>query len=120
VSAAYDPFERLLRLSQILSEQSMDGRAAGIEPPHVRDARAQRIRQLTVELQHGGIESDEVDAVTMRLLLNDFAAVLPAFRQMTREAEAHLSTAAGPIKNVRRELHRQEKLKLKRDTRSAG
>jgi hypothetical protein len=120
VSAARDPFERLLRLRQILSEQSIDGRAAEIEPPHAREARAQRIRRLTVELQRDGIESDEVDAVTMRLLLNDYAASLPAFREMTRQAEAHLSAASGPLKEVRRELQRHEKLRLKRKARSAG
>lgn len=120
MSAADDPLERLLRLSQILSEQSIDGRTAQIEPPHAREARTQRIRRLTVELQHDGIDSDEVDAVTMRLLLNDYAATLPAFREITRQAEAHLTTASGPIKEVRREIHRQEKLKLKHQAQSAG
>jgi hypothetical protein len=119
VSPSHQPFERLLRLSQILTDHSIDVRSAGSEPPHVRETRAQRIRQLTVELQHDGIESDEVDAVAMRLLLNDYAAVLPAYREMTRQAEVHLSAAAGPVKEVRRDLHRHEKLKLKRKARSA-
>jgi hypothetical protein len=120
VSAAREPFERLIRLGQILSRESVNGRgSADAHPLRPPEFQIERIRLLTGEL-HLGSDSDEVDAVTMRVLLNDYAATLTAFREMARQAASHLTAASDPIKEARRYLKRQDKQKRKRDEESAS
>jgi hypothetical protein len=121
VTDAREPFERLIRLRQILSLHAINGSgSADVEPRRARERHTERIRQLTLELQHGGIDCDEVDAVAMRLLLNEYAATLTTFRDMARQAESHMAAASGPVKEARRYLKRQEKRKRKREAGSAG
>ena len=121
MTAAREPFERLLRLGQILSQESVNGRgSADADPLRPPELQIERLRLLTLELQQDGSDNDEVDAVTMRVLLNDYSATLAAFREMAREAGSHLTAASGPIKEARRFLKRLEKRKRKQEAESAA
>jgi hypothetical protein len=120
VTAAREPFERLIRLGQILSRETFNGRgSADADPLRPPEFQTERIRLLTRELRDG-TNNDEVDAVAMRVLLNDYAATLAAFREMTRQATSYMSAASGPVKEARRYLKRQDKQKRKRDEESAS
>lgn len=115
MNAAHDPFQRLLRLEQILTQPVALGTGTIADPSRTREEQAQRLRQLTGELQRGGgLDNDEVDALAMRLLLNDYAALVTGLRAMARQAETHIIAAYGPITETRRRFDQQEKLRLKR------
>ncbi|HET9385953.1 MAG TPA: hypothetical protein VFO67_12455 [Gemmatimonadales bacterium] len=119
MSAAREPSERLLRLGQILSQQTIDGRdTADADPLRTRELQTERIRLLTLELQHGSIHHDQIDAVAMRLLLNDCAAAVAALRNIARQAESLLTAASGSVKEAQRYLKRQEKWRRKQEARS--
>jgi hypothetical protein len=121
VSDPREPSERLLRLGQILSQQMSNGRGSDdVNPSRTSELQTERIRLLTLELQHDGTHNDHVEAVTMRVLLNDYAAALSGFREMARQAESHLTAALGSIRDARRYVKRQEKRKRTQKTRLAS
>jgi hypothetical protein len=107
--------ERLRRLEQILSASS----AAPVSAVDERDAATghmeslplERIRQLSALVDQQRAEADEVDAVVMRLLLNDYTAAVGHLRAVTRDAGSRLEAAAGPVADLRRFLWRDEKLR---------
>ena len=107
--------QRLRRLEQILSGSSaapvaaVDERDAATR--HMESLPLERIRQLTELVDQRSTEADEVDAVAMRLLLNDYAAAVGHLRAVTRDAGSRLDAAAGPVADVRRFLWRDEKLR---------
>jgi len=80
---------------------------------HMSNVRLDQIADLTIELQRRGDEAiDEVDAVEMRLLLNEYTASTTHLRAVTRIAKAGIATAAAHVRGVRtiieRELQRQK------------
>ncbi len=114
--SARTPTERLQRLEQILSSSkpaltltTLDARDAATN--HLQAAPLERMRQLTVELQSrsdGG--QDEVDALAMRLLLNDYATAVAHLRAIARDAGERIDAAATPLNESRRAIWRAEKI----------
>lgn len=87
------------------------------DPAHVLLDRApiERVRQVTSELQHRGAgDDDDVDAVTARLLLNDYAAAVTHLRAVVLFAEQRFEAATHLIEEARRLARRQQKLERKR------
>jgi len=83
-------------------------------------AQAQRILQLTTELQNrADVDADEIDAVTMRLLLNDYVALVTDLRAIVQRAEAHTHAAAGALKAVKHRIDQDQKLRLRRAAKSS-
>ena len=114
--SARTPTERLQRLEQILSSSrpaltltTLDARDAATN--HLQAAPLERMRQLTVELQSRSDSGlDEVDALGMRLLLNDYATAVAHLRAVARDAGERIDAAATPLNESRRAIWRAEKL----------
>ena len=119
MSTARDAFQRLARLEQILTHTVAVGGDPDADRGRTREKQAQRIRQLTAELQHTVGDNDELDAITMRLLLNDYSSLVESLRAMMRLAETSLLSTAGSLRETRRRFDQQEKLRLKRAARAA-
>jgi hypothetical protein len=117
---AHDRYERLAKLEQILAQPIAIGGGATHDPAQTREEQAQRLRQLTGELQRGGADTDEIDALAMRLLLNDYVALVTSLRAIARQAETHVIGAYGSITETRRRFDQQEKLRLKRAGRTSA
>jgi hypothetical protein len=106
----------LQRLEQILAESNAtltatrDGTADPADV-HLASVPLERIRRTTSELQLGsGIDIDDVDAVTMRLLLNDYTTAVAHLRAVARLTEQHITAATAPIQETRLLVQRQQKL----------
>jgi hypothetical protein len=107
------PTARLQQLEQILAHgesavsSSKEADAAAV---HLDSVPLDRIRHLTDELV-GDLreEPDTIDAVAMRLLLNEYVAAVGHLRAVTRTAAARVDGAAAPMKAARRILHRLTK-----------
>jgi len=68
---------------------------------------AERLAGVTEELRRRtGAEVDEIDALAMRLLLNDYTAAVARLRAVIRATEQRLSAAAPEIKGAMRVLGR--------------
>src|SRR5262245_42416584 len=121
MSAREDAARRLLDLERILSQSKTQATSAGDADPvtlHLADVPTERIRRFTAELQNAGQGDDEVAAVTMRLLLNDYASAVAHLRAVARLAVTRIDTATAPIRECQKFLRREDKLDLKRAARS--
>jgi hypothetical protein len=110
---------RLTRLDRILSlSQPPVARAAADTDPqqvHLASVPLERIQALTVELQErSAAETDEVDAVTMRLLLNDYKVAVGHLRAVANNVDARLRSAAQEIHDKRKAVRREEEMAMKR------
>ncbi len=79
----------------------------------MRSVPIDRIAHLTMELQQrSGADVDAVDALAIRLLLNDYTTSTTHLRAVTRTAGQRMVTASSRLKDVRavveRELQREE------------
>ena len=114
--SARTPAERLQRIEQILASSTPALTLAPLDPRdaatnHLQAAPLERMRQLTVELQARSDEGeDEVDALAMRLLLNDYATAVAHLRAVARDAGDRIEAAAAPLVEARRAIWRAEKL----------
>jgi predicted nucleotidyltransferase len=113
VASSSDTATRLVRLEQILAqttsatENRSDVHAADV---HLSSVPAERIRRLTAELADDAArEHDPVDAVVMRLLLNEYATAVGHLRAVARMAATRIDGAAVPMREARRALHRHTK-----------
>lgn len=103
---------RLKRLEQILAHArngaslSGDFEAAAV---HLDSVPLDRIRKLTDELSRETPELDTIEAVTIRLLLNEYTAAVGHLRAVARMAAARVDGATKPMKDARRALHRLTK-----------
>ena len=84
---------------------------------HMRSVMVDRIAHLTMELQRrGDAVIDAVDALEMRLLLNDYTASTTHLRAVTRIAKEGMATASSQLRGVRktieRDLKREEESRL--------
>jgi hypothetical protein len=107
--------QRLLRLEEILAHSKFSGVAVDGTTDrvkwHLDSVPLERIRQLTAELDaRNGSVSDEIDAVAMRVLLNDYITAVQHLRSVARAAEAQLEAASAPLTDVRRFVWRELKL----------
>ena len=88
--------DRLQRLSKILNDASPS-------------PRFDRIQRLTRELDdRSGLEPDELDGVTLRLLLDEYANALAHFRAVARDCEGKVTDVRAALKDVRRFVPPQE------------
>lgn len=111
-------YQRLLKIEQLLTQTIALGGGNSADPAPAREALAQRVRLLSGELKHSdGGEPDEFDAITMRLLLNDYVLLVSTLRTLAREAETKVLTAGRLFKESRKRFEQQEKLKLRREAR---
>lgn len=115
VSATRGSSQRLRRLEQILADvkTSRPLVGAGAEDAatlHLESVPLERIRQLS-ELLQAPDADDDVDRVTMRLLLNDYATAVAHLRAVSGDAAQRLDSATEPVNEVRRFLWREEKRK---------
>jgi hypothetical protein len=74
---------------------------------HMRSVVLDRIAHLTMELQRrGDAVIDAVDALEMRLLLNDYTASTTHLRAVTRIAKEGIATASSQLRGVRKTIER--------------
>ena len=74
---------------------------------HMRSVMLDRIAHLTMELQRRGDAAiDAVDALEMRLLLNDYTVSTTHLRAVTRIAKEGIATASSQLKGVRKTIER--------------
>jgi hypothetical protein len=112
-NVAHDERQRLLRLERILTES---GRTEHSSDPREHQVATERIRQLTSELRRDVVgDNDEVDAVMVRLLLNDYVATVARLRGVARDAENRILVASRQLKEARLRFEQGRKLRLKRD-----
>ena len=77
---------------------------------HMRSVMLDRIAHLTMELQRrGDAVIDAVDALEMRLLLNDYTASTTHLRAVTRIAKEGMATASSQLRGVRKTIERDLK-----------
>jgi len=118
LSTAHDVYQRLLKIEQLLTQTIALGGGNSADASPAREALAQRVRLLSGELkQSDGREPDEFDAITMRLLLNDYVLLVSTLRTLAREAETKVLSAGRLFKESRKRFEQQEKLKLRREAR---
>lgn len=111
VSSSSDTAPRLARLEQILAQTTSvsrtDVHAADV---HLSSVPAERIRRLTAELaDESARHPDEVDALIIRLLLNEYVTAVGHLRAVARMAAARVDGAGLPMREARRALHRHTK-----------
>jgi hypothetical protein len=119
VSTISQPPPRLTRLLQILTQSRPVSAQSGPESPdaadvHLASVPLERIGQITRELENrAGEETDEIDALAMRLLLNDYVIAVAHLRAVARLAEQCVDAAWTPVDDarslVRRHLKREHK-----------
>ena len=77
----------------------------------MRSVPIDRIAHLTMELQQrGNAVVDVVDALAMRLLLNDYTVATTHLRSVTRIAGQRMATASSALKDVRALVERELQL----------
>lgn len=114
----HDLSRRLQRLEAFVAARPPQGAATSTDSSdlaewHMRSVMLDRIARLTMELQRrGDAEIDVVDALEMRLLLNDYTASTTHLRAVTRIAKQGIADASSHLRGVRtiieRELRRAE------------
>ena len=116
MSAADDLAERLLELDRILSHERAASFSGEGDPVsmHLDAVPSERIRELTSLLQRrAATGNDEIDAVAMRLLLNDYTAAVGHLRAVARLAATRIDDAAAPVREaqlfMKRDLRREER-----------
>jgi len=113
------PSSRLARLDRILSASAapVAARTTDTDPDqvHLASVPLERIQALTLELQERSAHvTDEIDAITMRLLLNDFKAAVAHLRAVSNSVDTRLYTAGRDIHESRKVVRREEEMMAKR------
>ena len=104
------------RLAHIIAESKMPFAAqavgnAGPADAHLAGVPLERIRRITSELQQRtGADIDDIDEVTMSLLLNDYRTAVAHLRAVARLAEQGVTAAAASIQEARLFIEGQLKL----------
>lgn len=107
----YDPSVRLRQLEEILAQarpaSHVDGQETNLVALNLSRVPMERIRQMTGLLeQRLNDEIDAVDAVALRVLVNDFTAAVGQLRAVTRLTGEQLAGIAGAIKEAQRLVQR--------------
>lgn len=110
-----DTSTRLAHIEEILA-QTASGAAAAISTGdatavHLNSVPVDRIRRLTADLLHTtpADQPDVIDAVVMRLLLDEFATAVTHLRAVAYTTASRVDAAAAPLREARRTVHRWEK-----------
>jgi hypothetical protein len=124
MSGGLSSSERLQRLEQILTGSKLPrGGGAGDDRDAVsrqlETVPLERIQRLTAELLESRDRNDDIDAVTLRLLLNDYAAAVANLRVFVRQVAERVDAAADPLREARRFMWREVK-RQERGTYRAG
>ena len=103
----YDPSVRLRQIEEILAQvrpaSHVDGRETNLAALNLSRVPVERIRQMTGVLeQRLNHEIDAVDAVALRMLVNDFAAAVAQLRAVTRLTGEQLTEIAGVVQEAQR------------------
>ena len=122
MSAPDDSSARLLELDRVLSRErtaSFSGEGNPVSL-HLGAVPAERIRELTALLgRTADRDNDEIDAIAMQLLLNDYSSAVGHLRAVARLAATRIDDAAVPVREaqlfMKRDLRREERLELKRE-----
>jgi hypothetical protein len=113
MNPAEEPSQRLERLAQIIAESSLPVATSEVTNPvdaHIESVPLERIRRLTSELTPGTASAiDEIDGLTMRLLLNEYSVAVAHLREATRLSVHRIAAAAVPIQETRRRVREQLK-----------
>jgi hypothetical protein len=113
MNTAAEPSQRLQRLARILAESGLSIATSEVTDPvdaHIESLPLERIRRLTSELTpRAAAAIDEIDGLTMRLLLNEYSVAVAHLREVTRLAEERIAAAAVPIQETRRHVRDQLK-----------
>jgi hypothetical protein len=122
VSAADDLSGRLRELDRILSHEGSTSFSSEGDPVslHLGAVPSERIRELTSLLERmAATDSDEIDAVAMRLLLNDYTSAVGHLRAVARSAATRIDGAATPVREallfMKRDQRREERIERKRE-----
>ena len=104
-----DASRRLAQLARILSDGRPYSEASASDlADHLHRIRLNRIQGFTGQLDDGaGRGVDVVDAVAMRLVLDDFASVVAHLRTVARERATALGTLAAQLRADRRLVDEQ-------------
>jgi transcriptional regulatory protein LevR len=115
----HDLSRRLLRLQSYVADKPRQAdptstNSSDLADWHMRSVMLDRIAHLTMELQRRGDAAiDAVDALEIRLLLNDYTASTTHLRAVTRIAKQGIATASSQLSGARtiieRELQREER-----------
>jgi hypothetical protein len=123
MTSPHHPSTRLSRLDRILSQAESSPTRAGDSDAgqvHLASIPLERIRGLTIELQERSFAvQDDIDAITMRLLLNDYKTAVAHLRAVTDGVGAQLQESASQLSLTRKELRREEEMAAKRANRKA-
>jgi hypothetical protein len=115
---------RLKRLEAVLAQagsRSLLSSESDAADVHLDSVLVDRIRQLTAELrERDGAPIDDIDALAMRLLLNEYRAAVGHLRAVARIAAERIDAAPRALKDARRAVHRLEKAVNKREAPGAG
>lgn len=116
MSLADDSAQRLARLSVILDDGSRRRHTTWSNPvdEHLASLRLDRVQQLAREVEsRSGRETDELDRVAMRLLLDEFASALFHMRAVAREAAKNMERGPAALKDVRRYVEKEREIEIK-------
>jgi hypothetical protein len=120
MSALHKPSPRLARLDRILSQSPLNvaTHATTETDPgqvHLMSVPLERIQALTMELQErSAADADEVDAITMRLLLNDYKAAVAHLRAVANGVDSRLLAVGAALHQSRKTVRREEEMATKR------
>lgn len=118
MSASPDATQRLIELERILSRASSPAARDDDADPaalHLAGVPTERIRRLTAELRaRPEGERDEIGAIAVRLLLNDYTTAVGHLRAVARLAVSRIDQSAVTIKECQKAIRREQKLDVKR------
>jgi hypothetical protein len=101
--------QRLKDIERVLAQRSSvrAGADADAVAVHLADVDAGRLRAFTVALeQRLDQHVDEIDALVMRMLLNDYTASVGHLRAVAQTAASRIDDAALPVRESRKFLRR--------------
>lgn len=111
-----DASQRLSQLARILSDARPYGDAPVSDPAeHLYLVRLHRIQHLIEQLDdRAGRDIDDVDAVAMRLILDQYMGVVVHLRATARESAKTLAGLAAVVRTERRRVEQQQEQQTQR------
>jgi hypothetical protein len=116
VTSRDDTAGRLAALEQILGHTAsgtapISATDADTVDAHLGRVSAERIRRLTAAFQGDSSQPlDAIDAIVIRLLLDEYSKAVSHLRAVARLAAATIDGAAEPVREARRSVHHLTKV----------